>query len=438
MPFFVEKIQDLKCRITITVPNNDIEKAINSELINISKKVNINGFRKGKVPINMVKKIYGDSILKNVLNDLMQSNFTTAIKEKKINLAGVPEYQYKQFKIGEDFIYIVSFEIYPKIELKKLENIKVEKPIVVITDKDVDLMLEKLRKQQAFWKESKEKAILNSRVTIDFQGKINGKIFKNSNGKNIKLVIGKGYMIPSFENSILGHSHGEKFNINVHFPSNYYSKKLRGKLVNFYINLKKVERLIIPEINKEFIQKLGIDDGSIKSLRKEIYKNMHRALNNAVKNKIKMQILDGLIKENKINLPNTIIENEIKLLQKQVKQKIINNGKQSSNFFNSTFEKQAKHRIIIKLLLTKVVSEYSLIADDLIIQSIIKDIASSYENPLTMIEHYKKNKNFMKNVHNLALEEQVFNILLEKVKIIKKEIQFHEFMLNINEYYPLL
>ncbi|QLK88308.1 trigger factor [Arsenophonus endosymbiont of Aphis craccivora] len=428
MQVSVETTQDLGRRVTITVPNADIEKAVNSELINVSKKVRIDGFRKGKVPMNIVKQRYGTSVLQDVLGDIMQRNFVSAIIEQKINPAGAPKYQPKQFKTGEDFTYTVEFEVYPEIELKGLENIKVEKPIVAVKDEDVDTMLETLRKQQATWQEIKEKVAADSRVTIDFKGTIDGEVFEGGNANDFVLVMGEGRMIPGFEDGIMGHQEGEEFTIDVNFPADYHAENLKGKAANFASTLKKVEQRVLPELTEEFIKQFGVPDGSMESLRAEVRKNMERELKTAVRNRIKTQVLDGLVKENEIEVPIAVVDSEINVLRRQAAQRFGGNEKQALELPREIFEEQAKHRVIVGLLLGEVINKNSLTADDVRVKSLIEEMASAYEDPTEVIEYYSKNKELMDSVRNLALEEQAIEILLEKAEVTDKETQFQELM----------
>ncbi len=154
MQVSVETTQGLGRRITITVAADSIESAVKKELVDVARKVRIDGFRKGKVPMNIVAQRYGASVRQDVLGELMTRNFVDAIIKEKINPAGAPNYVPGEYKEGQDFTYAVEFEVYPEVELKGLENIEVEKPVVEVTDADVDTMLDTLRKQQANWIES--------------------------------------------------------------------------------------------------------------------------------------------------------------------------------------------------------------------------------------------------------------------------------------------
>ncbi|WP_272674931.1 trigger factor [Providencia sp. PROV122] len=428
MQVSVETTQGLGRRVTITVPAADIEKAVNSELVNVAKKVRVDGFRKGKVPMNIVKQRYGASVMQDVLGDVMQRNFINAIIEQKINPAGAPSYKPEMLEDGKDFVYSVEFEVYPEIELKGLETIEVEKPVVSVKDEDLENMLETLRKQQAQWKEVSEAATVDSRITINFTGSIDGEEFEGGKAEDFALVMGEGRMIPGFEDGIVGHKAGEEFDIEVNFPEDYHAENLKGKAAKFAIVLKKVEQRELPEFTEEFIKRFGIVDGTLEGLRAEVRKNMERELKNAVRNRIKAQVLDGLVNANEIEVPAAVVDGEIDVLRRQAAQRFGGNEKQAMELPRELFEEQAKRRVVIGLLLGEVISANELKADEDRVKALIEEMASAYEDPAEVIEYYSKNNELMNSVRNLALEEQAVEKVLEVAKVTEKETNFTELM----------
>ncbi|EKT53524.1 trigger factor [Providencia sneebia] len=428
MQVSVETTQGLGRRVTITVPAADIEKAVNSELASVAKKVRIDGFRKGKVPMNIVKQRYGASVMQDVLGDVMQRNFINAIVEQKINPAGAPSYKPEMLEDGKDFVYSVEFEVYPEIELKGLETIEVEKPVVSVKDEDLENMLDTLRKQQAEWKEVADAAAADSRITINFTGSIDGEEFEGGKAEDFALVMGEGRMIPGFEEGIIGHKAGEEFDIEVNFPEDYHAENLKGKAAKFAIVLKKVEQRELPEFTEEFIKRFGIADGSLDGLRAEVRKNMERELKNAVRNRVKAQVLEGLIKANEIEVPAAVVDGEIDVLRRQAAQRFGGNEKQAMELPRELFEEQAKRRVVIGLLLGEVISKNELKADEERVKTLIEEMASAYEDPSEVIEYYSKNNELMNSVRNLALEEQAVEKVLESAKITEKETNFNELM----------
>jgi len=424
----VETTQGLGRRVTITVAKDVIENAVKSELVSVAKKVRIDGFRKGKVPMNIVAQRYGASVRQDVLGDLMQRNFVDTIIKEKINPAGAPNYVPGEYKNGEDFTYSVEFEVYPDVELKGLEAIEVEKPMVAVTDADVDTMLDTLRKQQASWKESHRAAEAEDRVTIDFSGSVDGEEFEGGKASDFVLAMGQGRMIPGFEDGVVGHKAGETFAIDVNFPEDYHAEKLKGKAAKFDIVLKKVEERELPEFTEEFIKRFGVADGTIAGLRTEVRKNMERELKGAVRNRLKNQVIDGLVSANNIEVPTALIDSEIEVLKRQAAQRFGGNEKQALELPRELFEEQAKRRVVVGLLLGEVIRTHELKADDNRVKALIEEMASAYEDPSEVIEFYSKNNELLNNMRNVALEEQAVEAILEKAKVTEKATGFQELM----------
>ena len=415
MQVSVETTQGLGRRVTITIAADSIETAVKSELVNVAKKVRIDG--KGKVPMNIVAQRYGASVRQDVLGDLMSRNFIDAIIKEKINPAGAPTYVPGEYKLGEDFTYSVEFEVYPEVELQGLEAIEVEKPIVEVTDADVDGMLDTLRKQQATWKEKDGAVEAEDRVTIDFTGSVDGEEFEGGKASDFVLAMGQGRMIPGFEDGIKGHKAGEEFTIDVTFPEEYHAENLKGKAAKFAINLKKVEERELPELTAEFIKRFGVEDGSVEGLRAEVRKNMERELKSAIRNRVKSQAIEGLVKANDIDVPAALIDSEIDVLRRQ-----------ALELPRELFEEQAKRRVVVGLLLGEVIRTNELKADEERVKGLIEEMASAYEDPKEVIEFYSKNKELMDNMRNVALEEQAVEAVLAKAKVTEKETTFNELM----------
>jgi len=428
MQVSVETTQGLGRRVTITVDKDVIENAVKSELLSVAKKVRIDGFRKGKVPMTVVAQRYGASVRQDVLGDLMQRNFVDAIIKEKINPAGAPDYVPGEYKMGEDFTFTVEFEVYPEVELKGLDAIEVEKPVVEVTDADVDTMLDTLRKQQATWKETDRAAEANDRATIDFSGSVDGEEFEGGKASDFVLAMGQGRMIPGFEEGVVGHKAGETFTIDVNFPEDYHAETLKGKAAKFEIVLKKVEESELPEFTEEFIKRFGVEDGSVDGLRAEVRKNMERELKGAVRNRVKTQAIDGLVSANDIDVPAALVDGEIDVLKRQAAQRFGGDEKQALELPRELFEEQAKRRVVVGLLLGEVIRTHELKADEDRVKALIEEMASAYEDPSEVVEFYSKNNELMNNMRNVALEEQAVEAVLEKAKVTEKATNFQELM----------
>lgn len=428
MQVSVETTQGLGRRITITIPADAIDIEVKKKLHNMSRKVRIDGFRPGKVPATIIEQRYGASVRQDVMGELMSRHFIDAIIKEKLNPAGAPNYQPGEYTIGNEFTYAVEFEVYPDVELKNLDSIAVEIPVVEISEADLDAMVETLRKQQADWRVSEAAVQLEDRVTLDFTGTVEGESFEGGQSSDFVLVMGQGRMIPGFEDGLVGHNTSEEFSIDVQFPDDYHAENLKGKAAEFAIVLKKIETRHLPELNEDFVKRFGVADGSIAGLRAEVKKNMARELKSAVRNRIKTQVIEGVIQANPIEIPAALIDGEIDVLRRQAAQRFGGNEKQARELPKNLFEEQAKRRVQIGLILGEVIRKNALEVDETRVTTIIEDLAAAYEDPQEVIDHYRGNKEMMQNMQNIALEEQAIDFLLEKAKQTDRVTAFQELM----------
>ena len=427
MQVTVETLEGLERRLNITVPAANIEDAVTAELRNIAKNRRFDGFRKGKVPMKMVAKMYGKAVRQDVMGEVMQRHFIEAIVKEKINPAGAPTFAPVENNEGADLVFKATFEVYPEVELKGLENITVEKPAVEVKEADVEEMIETLRKQQATWTEVEAAADAGSRATIDFVGSIDGEEFEGGKAENFPLEMGAGRMIPGFEDGIVGKTAGMEFEIEVNFPEDYHAENLKGKAAKFSIKLNKVEARELPELNEEFVSKFGAAEG-VEGLKAEVRKNMERELKQAVKNRIKEQAIDGLVNENNIDVPSALIDQEIGVLRQQAAQRFGGNTEAADQLPRELFEEQAKRRVVVGLLLGEVIKTEELKADDEKVKAIIEEMATAYEDPTEVIAYYEQNEQMMNNMRNVALEEQAIDAIIAKAQVSDKEVSFNELM----------
>ncbi|WP_158967595.1 trigger factor [Paraglaciecola sp. L3A3] len=432
MQVSVETSTGLERRLTITVPAASIDTAVKSRLQQLAKTQRINGFRPGKVPVNVIKKRYGQAVRQEIAGEVMQQNFYQAITQEKITPAGMPSFEMKTDEDGKDLEFVAAFEVYPEVEVKNVDKITVEQPVVEISDSDLSDMMDTLRKQHADYKEVKRKIKKDDKVTMDFVGTIDGEEFDGGKAEDFELEMGKDRMIPGFEKPIVGAKTGDEVIAEVTFPEDYHAEALKGKEAKFTITIKKTEQLNLPKVDEDFAKLFGIEDGNIDALNDEVRKNMQRELDQTLKASVKEQVINGLLENNEIDLPKSLVEQEINVLREQAKQRF--SQQQGGNIDNmpelpaNLFEENARKRVSIGLLLGEVIKSNDIKVDAAKVDALIATAASAYEDPQEVIEYYKSNDELTQQMNNVALEEQAVEVLLDQAKVKEVKKKFDEIM----------
>ena len=430
MQVSVETTQGLERRLTITVPAAAISTEVEKELRNIAKNRRIDGFRPGKAPVAMIKKMFGLSVLQDVASRQMQNHFYQAIIANKLTPAGAPTFAPGQLAEGKDLEFAATFEVYPEVELNALDKIEVTKPVVEITADDLETMLGTLRKQHATWAKTDAAAASGDRVIIDFVGSIDGEEFEGGKAADFTLELGQGRMIPGFEDGIIGKKAGEEVTVDVTFPAEYHAENLKGKAAKFAVTVKAVEAQQLPEVNDEFAKLFGLAESTVDALKVEVKKNMERELNNSIKARVKDQVIKGLLATHEVEVPQALIDSEIDVLRRQALQRFGNNldPKQLPELPAALFTEQAKDRVKVGLLLGEVIKTNKLQVEDARVQSLIETVASAYEDPQEVIQYYNNNKELLQGMRNVALEEQAIDLVLDKAKVTEEKAKFDEIM----------
>jgi trigger factor len=430
MQVSVETTQGLERKVSISVPAKTVDVEVKNRLRQIAKTQKINGFRPGKVPPSVIQKRYGKSVRQEVAGELMQRHFVEAIMAEKLNPAGRPAFVAKSNEEGKELEFDATFEIYPEVELAGLETINVEKPVVEVTEADLDEMFVTLQNQHKTWKENKRKTKKGDKLTLDFNGRVDGEAFEGGKAEAFELELGAGRMIPGFENEVTGMKVGEEKTIKVTFPEDYHAENLKGKDAEFDIVVHKTEGPVLPTIDEEFAKLFGVEEGGIDALREEVKKNMERELTQTVKGKVKEQVLEGLVAANEIDTPKALITQEIDVLRKQAMERFGGqmDPKNMPQLPAEMFQEQAERRVKVGLLLGEVIKTNELKVNEDKVKELIESAASAYEDPKEVVDHYMNNKELLQQMQHVALEEQAVELILEKANVTDKATAFKDMM----------
>ncbi len=426
MQVSVETTSPIERRMTIGVPAEKVDQEVAQRLQKAAKTVKINGFRPGKVPVKVVQKRYGQSIRQEVIGEVMRDAYVEALTQEKQNPIGYPKFEPKSIEEGKDLEFVAVFEIYPELEITDFTGVKLEKIESEIKEKDIKEMIEVLRSQHGTLKSVKRKSKKKDLMTVDFVGYMDGEAFQGGTGKNQKITLGSGQMIPGFEDGLIGSKAGESVVLELTFPEDYGNKDLAGKPVKFEVEVSAVEETVLPEMNEEFFTKYGVNCKTEEDFKAEVVKNMERELKQSVTNKLKQQLVAALGEMNDVAVPSSMVEQEINRMKQEAVQQF-GGGQQldPSKLPSELFKDQAETRVKTGLIFAAIVKGNELKADADKVDAKIQELASAYESPEEVIEYYSQPDN-RAQVEAVVLEDEVVELVISKAKVKKIKLAYED------------
>ncbi len=431
MQVSIETTSGLERRLTVGVPAENIDSRADERLKEAAKTIRINGFRKGKAPLKVIKQQYGEGVRQEILGDVINSSLQDAFEKEKLQPAGQPHIDIKQFESGKDLEYVATFEVYPEVTIGEFDGYKVEKITAEINSENVDNMIESLREQQATFDVVERAAADGDQVNINYLGTKDGEEFAGGKADEQDLVLGSNSMIPGFEDGIVGLSAGEEKTLSLSFPEDYHAEELKGAAVEFAIKVNRVSAKTLPEVNEELLNKFGATHGDMDKFRADIEKNMHRELENAVKNKAKTAVMDQLLEANEVELPKALVESEINVLREQMMQQFggIEQNKNldlKSLLPDDMFKEQAERRVALGLLLGEVIKGNDISANADKVRETVEEMASTYEDPQEVINYYYQNPKLLSGIEASVLEDMVVELILDKATVTETTVSYEE------------
>jgi trigger factor len=428
MQVSVEKTSELTRKMTVSVPDAVVQEKMESRFKKLAKEVKVSGFRPGKVPVSTVKKLYGDRVKSEVSGDLIQSTYFEALQQQDLAPAGYPNIV--PTEKDEGFEYVAEFEVYPQITLDAVDGIAISRPTAVVTDADVDNMIEKLRQQKKTWVEVERASKEGDKATIHFSGTSEGENFTDGKVENYAVEIGGKQMIPGFEDELKNLSVGESKTFTVTFPEKYNSEKLAGKAAEFEVELVKLEEPVLPALDAEFIKAYGVEEGTAEDFRADVRINMERELAQGLKNRLKTTVLDALFESVNVTLPNALIDQEIQTLLKPYEDRA-SKAKlklEDLNLPRDMFESQARRRVALGLILGEIIKQHDMKVDADRVRAVIDDMAKSYEKPEDVVNWYYADQSRLNDVNQMVLEDQAVDWVIERAKVTDVSLGFEEVM----------
>ena len=423
----LKKLKDLERKLTVSVPVEDYNSKFQSKINNIKGKAKLDGFRKGKVPNDVLEQRYGQSIHAEVVNELIQNTYPQALTENKIRPASSPTVNIESEDPKKPISYSATFEVFPDIKPKLSRWKNYEKVSISINDSDIDLAIKDIVKRYGEWKNVQRKCKADDQVILDFNGTINNEEFEGNSAKDFKLVLGSKSMIPGFEDAILNKEPSE-FTIKATFPEDYFKKDLAGVDAEFQINLKEVQELHESKIDKNLFEKLEMDVKDEIGFRNEISKRMKKEVELQEKDLTKESIYETLLKMNSFSVPNVTIKEQADLMRKDALMRIGHTEDKAGDdlFPVDTFSENAEKRVRLDLLFAELIKHFEITSDTKTLEAFIEKESKKYKDSEQFIQWVKGQPQQLEQYRMIDLEQQLIEKLENVLKSKDKVIEFSE------------
>jgi len=426
----VENLGTLERRVSMSVPVRDIEKKVDERLKQLARNVKMPGFRPGKVPMKIVAQTYGPQVRNEVLGDAVQKSFSDAVKEANLRVAGYPKIE-KKDEAGEEALeFSATFEIYPEVKPGELSGATIEQPKVAVDDAAVARTIDVLRKQRTKFVAADRPAKEGDRLTVDFNGTIDGVSFNGGAAQNFIFALGGGSMLPEFDAAARGMSAGESKRFDLKFPDDYHGKDVAGKQAQFEILIRNVDEPQLPEIDAEFAKSLGVADGDVEKMRGEIRANVEREVKKRIEARVKNQTMEALLASTPLELPKALIEMEAQQLMQRAAQDLQGRGvkPEQINLNPQQFEEAAKRRVALGLIIAELARAENLQPKPAEVRALVEQEAQSYESPAEVVKWFYMQPQRLSEMEAMALEANVVKWVLSKAKVQERDMAFDELM----------
>ncbi len=433
MAVTVETLEKLERKITLTLPVGTIQSEVESRLKKLARTVKMDGFRPGKVPMTVVSQRYGYSVHYEVMNDKVGEAFSVAANEAKLRVAGQPRITESEGAPEGQMAFDAIFEVYPEVKMGDLTTAEVDKVSAEVDDGAIEKTIDILRKQRRTFAQRAQDAAAadGDRVTVDFEGKIDGEVFAGGKAEDFQFIVGDGQMLKEFEEATRGMKTGESKTFQLGFPEDYHGKDVAGKTADFMVTLKKIEAANLPEVNEALAKSLGISDATVEGLRADIRKNLEREVKFRLLARNKQAVMDALVSKAELDLPNASVQAEIARLLEGARADLKQRGIKDADkapIPDDVFRPQAERRVRLGLVVADLVRANSLQAKTEQIKAHIEELAASYEKPADVMRWYYSDNNRLAEVEAIVIENNVTDFVLAQAKINEKTVTFDELM----------
>jgi trigger factor len=407
----------LERRLEVTVPGEIVERRVDQQLKDLARTARLKGFRPGKVPFAVVRKQYGGQVHSEAVTDLMQRSFAEAVAQAKLRPAGDPRIEPIQVAPGAELRYAAVFEVLPEIALQPLEGVTIERPVAEVTEADVDAMLESMRKQKPIFTDVDRPAAESDRVTIAFEGRIDGEVFPGGKGEELHVVLGAGTILAELDEALRGMSVGEEKTVPARFPDDYGAQAVAGKDAVFTLRVKQVQAQSLPEIDEEFVRGFGLAEGGVPEFRAQVRATMEREVADTAQQRVRAQLMEALYANNPLELPKVLIDEQVRELQVQMLRRM---GIQKVEQLppREPYEAPARKRVALGLIIGEIVRANAIRVDRGRVEQRLGAVVASYPDPDTVRRQYLQSREAMAQLESAVLEDQALDWVQSRVQLV--------------------
>ena len=415
----------LERRLEVAVPAERVASEVEERLKRISRTARLKGFRPGKAPFTVIRRQFGEQVHAEVVNDLMRSTYADALSQEKLTPAAGPRIEPIAMGPGTDLKYAAVFEVLPEVRVKPTGDMHIERPVASVTEVDIDAMIESMRRQRPVYTTVERAARDTDRVTVDYEGSIDGRPVKAVQGEDVPFIVGARRIMTEMEEAVKGATPEESRTVTVHFPAEHSDKELAGQAVEVRLTIKKVEEMSLPAVDEEFMAAFGVTEGGIEGLRAEVRASMEREMAQAVRQRMRAAVMDALVKDNELEVPRALIDEQVRDLQLDAARRM--GAKDTSQVpARGAFEEPARRRVALGLILGEIIRAANLKVDRQRVQARLDEIVASYPNSDEVRRTYLQSAEAMRQIEATVLEDQVIDWVLEHASVAERASSFSE------------
>jgi len=425
----VEKLSDIERRVKVTVPIEPLQVEITSRFKQIMKTARVQGFRPGKVPLNVVERQYGGDVKSEIYAKAIEKKFGEFVQANNLRIAGMPDIQHEPLeKVTKDFEFTATFEIFPEFKLADIKKLPISKPDVKISKQDVEKTIEVIRKQRATYKLVDRVAKLDDKVNVQLQSYIDGDVAESTGKEPFEVVLGDASRIKTFDEQLVGLKKGDGKEFELKYPKDYATEQLADKTVKYVVKVLDVFEAELPKIDESFAKSLGVDNGDVKQLNEEVNNSLSQEIERRIKQNLKDQLFKGLVDAHKFDLPKSLINAEINRLAQVTYQNMKQNGMDDKDIKldPTMFEDRAKQMSKTRIIVSKIVELNNLEASAEQIKSKVEEFASNYDDRDQAIKWFYEDQKRLEEPRALATEDNVVDWALKSCNLKSKKVSFDD------------